>query len=146
MNTKELSLSQTEVHKLLASASGDAALLHLYIKCGNDPKSAGTALGMSGARYSCAAAALRQLGLWPEETQLPRPANAPPQYTETDVLQAMRSTAGTGPDPHHGRVENSPVLPELSGPAGGGSGRAGQLLQRAGTPPGLQPEPLPAHH
>ena len=37
MNTKDLTLSQTEIHKLLSAGSGDAALLHLYLQCGNAP-------------------------------------------------------------------------------------------------------------
>lgn len=89
MNTKDLTLSQTEIHKLLSAGSGDAALLHLYLQCGNAPREAEAALGMSQARYSCAAATLRQLGLWPEESVYLRPAQQPPQYTEEDVTQAM---------------------------------------------------------
>lgn len=89
MNTKELTLSQMDVHKLLAAGSGDAAMLHLYLQCGNPPQEAATALGMRPARYSCAAATLRQLGLWPEENTIPRPAQQPPQYTEEDVTRAM---------------------------------------------------------
>ena len=89
MNTKDLTLSQTEIHKLLCAGSGDAVLLHLYLQCGNSLQEAETALGMGQARYSCAAATLRQLGLWPEESALLRPAHQPPQYTEEDVTQAM---------------------------------------------------------
>ena len=68
MNTKDLTLSQTEIHKLLSAGSGDAALLHLYLQCGNAPREAEAALGMSQARNTCAAPTLRQLGLWPEES------------------------------------------------------------------------------
>ena len=50
MNTKDLSLSQTEIHKLLSAGSGDAALLHLYLQCGNPPQEAEASLGMSQAR------------------------------------------------------------------------------------------------
>lgn len=89
MNTKDLTLTQTELHKLFSAGSGDAALLHLYLQCGNPPQEAESALGMSQARYSCAAATLRQLGLWPEESAYLRPAQQPPQYTEEDVTQAM---------------------------------------------------------
>ena len=45
MNTKDLTLSQTEIHKLLSAGSGDAALLHLYLQCGNAPREAEAALG-----------------------------------------------------------------------------------------------------
>lgn len=89
MNTKELTLPQLEVHKLLSAGNGDAALLHLYLQCGNPAQEAEAALAMGASRYSTAAAALRQLGLWPEENKLLRPAQQPPQYTEADVTQAM---------------------------------------------------------
>lgn len=88
MNTKELSLSQLEVHKLLASGNADAALLHLFLRCGNEPNEAETALGFSGARMSCASATLRQLGLWPEENKMLH-LDQPPQYTEQDVTRAI---------------------------------------------------------
>ena len=45
MNTKDLTLSQTEIHKLLSAGSGDAALLHLYLQCGNAPPGGGGSLG-----------------------------------------------------------------------------------------------------
>ena len=34
-----------DLQKLLGAASGDAALLYLYIKAGNDPENAGQAAG-----------------------------------------------------------------------------------------------------
>lgn len=89
MNTKELQLPQTDVHKLLASANGDAALLHLYLLCGNPPQEAAASLGLSQARHACAAATLRQMGLWPEEPAFLRSDRQPPSYTEEDVTQAL---------------------------------------------------------
>lgn len=89
MNTKELQLSQTDVHKLLACANGDAALLHLYLLCGNPPQEAAASLGLGQARYACAAATLRQMGLWQEEPAFLRPDRQPPSYTEEDVTQAL---------------------------------------------------------
>lgn len=84
----ELHIEQSHVHKLLLTASGDAALLYLYIQSGNDPESAGAALKMSQSRYSCAAASLRQLGLWPEPKRT-LVVGERPQYTENDVILAM---------------------------------------------------------
>lgn len=84
----ELHIEQSHVHKLLLTASGDAALLYLYIQSGNDPESAGAALKMSQSRYSCAAASLRQLGLWPEPKRM-LVVGERPQYTENDVILAM---------------------------------------------------------
>ncbi len=88
MNMEALHIESADVRKLLAAASGDAALLYLYIRCGNAPDRAEQELGLTGARYSCAAAALRQLGLWPEEKKH-LIVGQRPSYTEQDVLQAM---------------------------------------------------------
>ena len=84
----ELHIEQSHVHKLLLTASGDAALLYLYIQSGNEPEGAAAALKMSQSRYSCAAAALRQLGLWPEPKRT-LVVGERPQYTENDVISAM---------------------------------------------------------
>ena len=62
MNTDRIEIDQTDLRKLLTAANGDAALLYLYLRCGNDPAGAGQALQMPQSRYSCAVAALRQLG------------------------------------------------------------------------------------
>ena len=89
MNTQDLHIDKSSLHKLLCAASGDAALLYLYIQSGNELAHAAQSLHMNETRLSCAAATLRQLGLWPE----PRPAimmtGERPQYSETDVLCAM---------------------------------------------------------
>ena len=37
MNIESINMERPDVHKLLAAGSGDAALLYLYIRCGNDP-------------------------------------------------------------------------------------------------------------
>ena len=89
MNISVCSIEKSQVHKLLSAASGDAALLFLYIQSGNDPAEGEKALHMSAARYQCACATLRQLGLWPEERKRILPVGERPQYTEKDVLQAM---------------------------------------------------------
>ncbi len=89
MNATELHISQSSVHKLLCAASGDAALLYLYITAGNSPETAEKSLHMTATRYACAAATLRQLGLWPETRNTPVFSGERPQYTERDVLQAM---------------------------------------------------------
>ncbi len=85
---ENITLEQTAVRKLLGAGSGDAALLYLYLRCGSAPETAAESLRMNRTRFDCAAATLRQLGLWPEE----RPRWIPgerPRYSETDVLQAM---------------------------------------------------------
>ena len=89
MNIESVTIEKADAHKLLAAASGDAALLYLYVSCGNDPAGAEKALQLGASRMSCAAATLRQLGLWPEERREPLMAGERPSYTEADVLEAM---------------------------------------------------------
>ena len=89
MNTTNVTIGQADVRKLLSAASGDAALLYLYMHCGNDPAGAEQALGLNNSRFSCAAATLRQLGLWPEERRGPIMPGERPSYSEGDVIQAM---------------------------------------------------------
>ena len=89
MNTENLHIQEADLRKLLGAANPDAALLYLYIRCGNDPDSAERELQMSATRLSCAAATLRQLGLVEDRKS---PAVIPgerPQYSERDVLSAM---------------------------------------------------------
>ena len=68
MNMESIILEGTEVRKLLASGSGDGALLYIYLKAGNGAEHAAQALNLTAARYNCAMATLRQLGLWQEES------------------------------------------------------------------------------
>ncbi len=82
-------LDSGSVQKLLAAGSGDAALLYLYIQSGNDPAGAESYLHMPAGRYQCAAATLRQLGLWPEEKQKFLLSGERPMYSEQDVQAAM---------------------------------------------------------
>ena len=89
MNTGELHISGTDVRRLLSAASPDAALLYIFIGSGNAPDKAETVLNMTSSRYQCAAATLRQLGLWPEEKTGYVAAGERPQYSERDVLTAM---------------------------------------------------------
>ncbi len=84
-----MTIDQTDLRKLLATASGDAALLYLYIHSGGDSTGAGKDLQFSASRLACAAATLRQLGLWPEERKNPIATGEKPVYEEKDVLLAM---------------------------------------------------------
>lgn len=88
MNATDISIEKVNTEKLLGAASGDAALLYLYIKAGNDPVDAQKALRMSDSRYSCAGATLRQLGLWETQKQQFIPGERP-AYSEKDVMRAM---------------------------------------------------------
>jgi len=89
MNVSEVVVSREDTRKLLAAASGDAAILFLYVHSGNHPDQAESALKMSHSRFNCAAATLRQMGLWPEETRRILPTGERPNYSEQDVLKAM---------------------------------------------------------
>ncbi len=89
MNFDSLTVSSADLRRLLAGASGDAALLYLYIHGGNPPEQAQQALHMTPQRYACAAATLRQLGLWPEERRMLIASGERPSYSERDVLDAM---------------------------------------------------------
>ena len=89
MNMDFLTIEQSDVRKLLGAASGDAALLYLYIHSGSAPETAEKALKFTQTRMSCAAATLRQLGLWPEEKKNHIQSGERPSYSEKDVLEAM---------------------------------------------------------
>lgn len=89
MNIENVTIDRADARKLLGAASGDAALLYLYLNCGNDPSAAEKALQLTPSRMSCACATLRQLGLWPEERKAPILAGQRPSYSENDVLDAM---------------------------------------------------------
>ena len=91
MITESLKISQSDVRKLLSAASPDAALLYIYVNSGNRPEGAENDLNLSSARLSCAAATLRQLGLWPEERPSHIAPGERPSYSEQDVLKAMDS-------------------------------------------------------
>ena len=88
MNTQEITVTQLDMQKLLSAASGDAALLYLYLRSGNDPAHAAEHLNLSDHHLSCAGATLRQLGLWQQERKVLIPGERP-AYSEKDVLSAM---------------------------------------------------------
>ena len=89
MNIQDLHISAADLRKLFGTANGDAALLYLYLRSGNNPESAAAALQFSSTRLSCAGATLRQLGLWQEEATSAFLPGERPQYSEKDVLEAM---------------------------------------------------------
>lgn len=91
MNIESVNFDAAEVRKLLGAASADGALLYIYLKAGNLPSDAAQVLHLSEARFHCAMATLRQLGLWQEETQHRILAGERPVYSERDVLEADSS-------------------------------------------------------
>ena len=84
-----VTISGSDVHKLLSAASPDAALLYIFLSSGNRPEEAAKDLKMSDTRLQCAGATLRQLGLWPEQRPSHIAPGERPTYSEQDVLQAM---------------------------------------------------------
>lgn len=88
MNATDLHISRADTHKLLLSSSPDAALLYLYLQSGNTINDAAGKLHISQGRIDCAAALLRQLGLWQPEKSFTFSGERP-NYTESDVIRAM---------------------------------------------------------
>ena len=88
MNAETVTIDRESVRKLLGAASADGALLYIYLQAGNEPDTAGEALGLSPTRVSCAMATLRQLGLWQEDGRSHIIAGERPSYSERDVLEA----------------------------------------------------------
>ena len=91
MNIDSVHLDRAQVQKLLAAASPDAALLYIYLQAGNPLTEAEQALRMGGERIRCAAATLRQLGLYSEEKPTHILAGERPSYSEWDVQEASNS-------------------------------------------------------
>ena len=91
MITESVQIPQGDVRRLLSAASPDAALLYIYIHSGNRPESASEELNLNASRIGCATAALRQLGLWTDEKPCAIATGQRPDYSETDVLNAMDS-------------------------------------------------------
>ncbi len=89
MNVSEVNISRDHVRKLLATGSPDAAMVYLFVSCGNRMEEAEQALKMGQGRLNCAVATLRQLGLWEEPKKMVIPTGERPNYTENDVFEAM---------------------------------------------------------
>ena len=92
MNIDRIEIDRADLRKLLSAANGDAAQLYLYLHCGNDAATCEGDLRLSGSRLSCAAAILRQLGLWPEPRKTVVLSGERPQYSEQDVMYAMQGS------------------------------------------------------
>ncbi len=93
MNIQSVQIQQADVQKLLSAASSDGALLYIYLKSGNSPENALRELGLNEARYACAMATLRQLGLWEDRPQTPFVPGDRPAYTEQDVMDSIQKDA-----------------------------------------------------
>jgi len=89
MMTESVSISQTDMRKLLSAASPDGALLYLYLQGGNRLESAEKDLHLNPSRLNCAAAMLRQLGLLTEERRSHIAPGERPVYSDEDVYRMM---------------------------------------------------------
>ena len=88
MMTEPVTISQTDVRKLLTAAGPDGALLYIYLQSGNRLETAEKDLNLNGSRLNCAAAMLRQLGLLAQERPGCIAVGERPNYSETDVVKA----------------------------------------------------------
>ncbi len=93
MHIADIQIKHADVHKLLAAASGDAALVYLYLQSGNSAESAGKDLGLPPARLTAAVQTLRQLGLVEEIRQTPFAPGERPAYSEQDVMESIQGDA-----------------------------------------------------
>jgi DnaD/phage-associated family protein len=98
-----LSLSAQAAQRLIASGSGDGALLYLaLLDRGGDPEQARRALKWDSQRLRDTYALLSTLELvrpddQPQAPPLPAQADVPPEYSRSDVLHAMEGeTAFSG--------------------------------------------------
>ena len=91
MITQPVTIDAQDVSRLLSTASGDAALLYIYLRSGNDPALAGQELRMGESRLSCAEATLRQMGLLPRQQPVHIFGTERPSYSEADVLDSMHN-------------------------------------------------------
>ena len=89
MVTEQITISQTDLRKLLSAASPDGALLYLYLQSGNRLENAEQDLKLNPSRCSCAAAMLRQLGMLPQERSAVIAPGERPTYTDEDVYKMM---------------------------------------------------------
>ena len=89
MENENLTIPYADLQKLLAMASGDAALLYLYLQSGGDPARIGEKLHMQPRQEEAASAVLRQMGRWNEPRKASFQPGERPRYSETDVVEAM---------------------------------------------------------
>ena len=88
MMTQQVTVSQTDMRKILSAASPDGALLYLYLQGGNRLEMAGKDLNMNESRLGFATAVLRQLGLLADEKPGNTIVGERPNYSGEDVSRA----------------------------------------------------------
>ena len=91
MQDAGITISNTDLKRLLACANGDAALLYLHLAAGNSLALAPQALRMPQPRVDLAAASLRQMGLYTQDEARHLAPTEAPSYTEQDVTREYRT-------------------------------------------------------
>ena len=89
MLTEQVTISRTDLRKILSAANPDGALLYLYLQSGKTLETAEKELNMNASRLSCAAAMLRQLGLLAEQRPSHIAPGERPVYSDEDVYRTM---------------------------------------------------------
>ena len=92
MLIQALHLNDGDVRRLLSAASPDGALLYLYLQSGNPLENAEADLKLNPQRIQCAAATLRQLGLFTDQKRSTIAPGERPNYTEMDVIAMEKDT------------------------------------------------------
>ncbi len=93
MNIENITVDSNQLRRLFGLGNPEAALLYLYLRCGNPADSAARELGLQEKQVALAQASLRQLGLWEEERRSAFVPGERPSYTEGDVMTAMDTDA-----------------------------------------------------
>ena len=88
MNIENITLDQNQLRRLFGLGNPEAALLYLYLRCGNHPETAARELGLQEKQIALAQASLQQLGLYTKE-RASFVAGERPAYSEVDVMTAM---------------------------------------------------------
>lgn len=91
MITQSITIHESDLHRLLSTCSGDAALLYIYLRGGNELARASEELRLGESRLKSAEATLRQMGLLPRQQPVHTPGGERPTYTEADVLDTMHN-------------------------------------------------------
>lgn len=82
-------MDTNESEKLILSGNGDAAILFIYLRNGNDIRSAKPILHLSEPQFNNALETLKALGLWQSKPMTG--AIEKPRYTEADITAALSS-------------------------------------------------------
>lgn len=88
MNHQNLTISATDLHKLLTGATPESTLLYLFLADGGDLNQAEFTLRLPKATLDIALANLRQLGLY-QEVKPSYVVGEPPRYSEADLSREL---------------------------------------------------------